>query len=169
MHIFWASGNTTACFPAMSCSSSSQVVLAMSYPTFGPCLKTSISVSLVIVVGADEEQLRGTGGGVEVTMTIWIHANIVAKNTLSEGRLQVLIKGTSWRKTKNICTKSSSHLATRLIKVSPNCSAKPSSLLLGPQGGLPYAVSSKFSPFFQNCKMTRLAFAKGSSACQSCT
>ena len=28
MYIFWASGNTTACFPAMSCSSSSQVVLA---------------------------------------------------------------------------------------------------------------------------------------------
>ena len=53
---------------------------------------------------------------------------------------------------KEGCTKSSSHPTTRLIKVSQNCSAKPSSLLLGPQGGLPYAVSSKFSPFLRTAK-----------------
>ena len=56
--------------------------------TGGVGLKTSISVSLVIVVGADEEQLRGTGGGIEVTMTIWnaCNANMVAKEHLVQRR-----------------------------------------------------------------------------------
>ena len=147
IYIFWASGNTTACFPAMSYSSSSQVVLAMSYPTFGPCLKTSISVSLVIVVGADEEQLRGTGGGIEVTMTIWNACKHSSERTPCPK--------------KEGCTKSSSHLATRLIKVSQNCSAKPSSLLLGPPRWTTLCSQFKVLAFFSELQNDAIGICQG--------
>ena len=131
----------------MSYSSSSQVVLAMSYPTFGPCLKTSISVSLVIVVGADEEQLRGTGGGIEVTMTIWNACKHSSERTPCPK--------------KEGCTKSSSHLATRLIKVSQNCSAKPSSLLLGPPRWTTLCSQFKVLAFFSELQNDAIGICQG--------